>query len=151
MTKDGNNGRKGSQDNKNKDKGQGSTASKAILMLGWPSISKRTMSLRLVDALGNEVKEKLDNWRDGYDGRILVNMLVKSIEICNTCSLYTNDRQWQDVVQAISRALSGRCQRELNALLWEIKQLGNARSKQAQEARAESLWENIQKESVRRS
>ena len=110
MTKDGNNGRKGSQD-KSKRKGQGqkrkergppSKASKAILKLGKPPVSEQTTSLKLEDALGNEVKEKLDNWRDGDDGRILIQMLVKSIEICNNYSLYNGERQWQAVVQTIS-------------------------------------------------
>jgi len=40
-------------------------ASKAILKLGPPPTSKRTTSVKLNDAIGNEVKERLDDWRDG--------------------------------------------------------------------------------------
>ena len=72
-------------------------------------MSEQTTSLKLEDALGNEVKEKLDNWRDGEDGRILINMFVKSIKICNNYSLYMGEGAWKSSVQAISRALSGRC------------------------------------------
>merc|ERR1711966_17359 len=35
-------------------------------------------------------------------------------------SLYNAEGQWQAVVQAISRALTGRCQREFNALVRNI-------------------------------
>ena len=47
------------------------------------------MSLKLEDAMGNQVKEKLDCWRDGDDRRVLVQMLVKSIEISNNYSFTT--------------------------------------------------------------
>ena len=52
--------------------------------------------------MGNGVKEKLDCWRDGDDGRILIQMLVKTMKICNNYSLYNNKGQWQALVQAIS-------------------------------------------------
>ena len=117
MTKDGNSGRKGSQE-KSKGKGQKrkggppTKASKAILKLGQPPASERTTSLKLEDAMGNEVKEKLDCWRDGDDGRVLIQMLVKSMEISNSYSLYNGEGDWRAVTQAISRALTGRCQRK---------------------------------------
>ena len=66
-----NNERKVSQDKskgkgrgqKRKDRGPPSKASNVILKLGHPSISERTTSLKLEGALGNEAKEKLNNWR----------------------------------------------------------------------------------------
>ena len=115
MAKDGNSGRKGSQEKskgqgqKRKNRGPPPKASKAILKLGQPPASERTTS--------NEVKEKLDCWQDGDDGRVLIQILVKSIEIANNYSLYDGDGRWQAVVQAISRALTGRCQREFNTLV----------------------------------
>ena len=85
MAKDDNNGRgpeksnnKGHRDNERRPP---TIASKAILKLGPPPTSKRTTSVKLNDTVENEVKERLDDWRDGNDGRILVNMLVKSILI----------------------------------------------------------------------
>ena len=126
MAKDGNAGRKGSQDKskgkgqKRKERGPPAKASKAILKLGQPPVSEQTTSLRLEDAIGNEVKEKLDCWRDGDNGQILIQMLVKSIEVSNNYSLYNEEGQWQAVVQAISRVLSGRCQKEFNTLVREI-------------------------------
>ena len=118
MAKDGNAGRKGSQDKstgqgqKGKERGPPNKASKAILKLGKPPASERTTSFRLEDAMGNEVKEKFDCWQDGDDGRVLIQMLVKSTETSNNYSLYNGEGQWQAVVQAISQALSGRCQRD---------------------------------------
>ena len=123
MARDGNAGRKGSQDKsksqgqKHKEHGPPNKASKAILKLGQPPASERTTSLRLEDAMGNELKEKFDCWRDGDNRRLLIQMLVKSMEISNNYSLYNGEGQWQAVVQAISRALTGRCQREFNALV----------------------------------
>ena len=108
MAKDGNTGRKGGQD-KSKGKGQKrnergplTKANKAILKLRQPPVSEQTTCLKLEDAMGNEVKEKLDCWRDGDDGRILIQMLVKTMKICNNYSLYNNKGQWQALVQAIS-------------------------------------------------
>ena len=59
-------------------------ASKTILKLGTAPASGQTSSFKLQDTMGNEVKERLDNWRDGEDARILLDMLIKSIGICNT-------------------------------------------------------------------
>ena len=59
----------------------------------------------------NEVKEHLDDWRDGDDGRILVYMLVKLISICNKYSLYNVDGDWQSVAQRVGRALTGKCEK----------------------------------------
>ena len=68
-------------------------ASKAILKLGPPPTSERTTSIKLQDAMNDEVKERLDNWRDGDDGRILLDMLITSklISISNKYSLYNAD------------------------------------------------------------
>ena len=97
MAKDGNRGRKGGHENKSNGNGNGqkrnnrrppSKASKAILKLGLPPVSERQTSLKLTDALDNEVKERPDDFRDGDEGRILVNMLHKSISICNSYTLY---------------------------------------------------------------
>ena len=95
MTKDGNDGRKGGQENSRNNKGHRcnkrrplSIASKAILKLEPPPAFERTTSAKLNEAMGNKVKERLNNWRDGDNGRILVDMLVKSILICNKYSLY---------------------------------------------------------------
>ena len=63
-------------------------ASKAIVKLGPPPTSERTTSIKLRDAMDNEVKERLDDWRDGDDGRILVDMLIKSISICSKYSTH---------------------------------------------------------------
>ena len=100
MASDGNAGRKGSQDKskgqgqKRKERGPLTKASKAILKFGQPPASEQTTSLNLEDAMENKVKEKLDCWRDGDDGRVLVQMLVKSIEISNNYSLYNDKGQW---------------------------------------------------------
>ena len=99
MAKDGNAGRKGSQD---KSKGQGqkrkecgppNKASKAILKLGQPPASEQTTSFKLEDAVENKVKAKLDCWRGGDDRRVLIQMLAKSIEISNNHSLYNGEEQ----------------------------------------------------------
>ena len=58
--------------------------------------------------MDNEVKERLDDWRDSDDGRILVDMLLKSISVCNKYSLYNADRDRQSVAQGVGRALTGK-------------------------------------------
>ena len=63
----------------------------------------------------NEVKERLDDWRDGDDGRTLVDMLVKSILICNKYSFYNADGDWQSVTHGVGRALTGKCEEEFNS------------------------------------
>ena len=103
-----------------KKRGLPSAADKAILKLGQSPVSEQTTSLKLMDDLSNEVKRKLDNWRDRDDECILINMLVRLIEICNNYSFYTAEGKWQVVVQSVSRALSGKCQREFNKLLQEV-------------------------------
>jgi len=111
MAKDSNNERKGGYENKSKGNGNGqqrqnrgppSKASKAILKLGPPPVSERTTSLKLTDALDNEVKERLDDYRDGDEGRILIDMLQKSISICNSYTLYNAGGDWRSVVQAVA-------------------------------------------------
>ena len=64
--------------------------------------------------MGNEVKERLDGWQDSNNGRILVNMLVKSTSICNKYSLHNAYRDRQSVVQGVGRALTGKCEYECN-------------------------------------
>ena len=93
---------------------------KAILKLGPPPTSERTTSIKLQDAMNNEVKERLDDWRDGDDGRILVDMLIKSILISDKYSLYNADGDWQCVAQGVGRALTGKCEKEFNKLFNEI-------------------------------
>ena len=62
-------------------------------------------------------KERLDNWRDGDGARILLNMLVKSIIIYNKYSLYNRDDGWKAVVQAVSRTLTGKREKEHDKLI----------------------------------
>ena len=88
MAKDGNDGRNGGQENSGNNKGHRrnerrlpTITSKAILKIGPPPTSKQTTSIKLKDTMGNEVKERLDNWRDGDDEQILIDMLDKSISI----------------------------------------------------------------------
>ena len=124
MAKDDNNGR-GQEKSNNKghrrnERRPPTIASKAILKLGPPPTSERTTSVKLNDAMENEVKERLDNWRDGDDGRILVNMLVKSTSTCDKYSLYNANRDWQSVVQWVDRALTGKREKEFNKLFNEI-------------------------------
>ena len=83
MAKDGNNGRTGRQGNSNNGRSHKrnehrppTKVSKGILKLWPPPSSKRKTSLKLEEALGNEVRERLDNWRDGGDARIHLGMLV---------------------------------------------------------------------------
>ena len=122
MAKDGNNGRKGGQENngrshKRNKRSPPTRASKAILRLGPQPASKRTTFFKLQDAMDNEVKERLDNWRDGEDAPVLLDMLIKAISICNKYSLYNGDGDWKAVVQAVSRALTGKCAKHLDELI----------------------------------
>ena len=124
MAKDDNNGR-GQEKSNNKghrrnERRPPTIASKAILKLGPPPTSKRTTSIKLHDAMDNKVKECLDDWRDGNDGRILVDVLIKSISICNKYSLYNADGDWQCVAQGVGRALTGKCEKEFNKLFNKI-------------------------------
>ena len=70
--------------------------------------------------MNNEVKERLDDWRDGKDGRILVDMLIKLILISNKYSLYNADEDWQCIAQGVGRAFTGKCEKEFNKLFNEI-------------------------------
>ena len=67
--------------------------------------------------MGNAIKERFDNWREGEDAQVLLNMLIKSISICNKHSLYNGDGDWKAVIQALSRALTGKCVKHLNELI----------------------------------
>ena len=96
-------------------------ASKANLKSGPSPTSEQTTSVKLNNAMENEVKERLDDWRDGDDGRILVDMLIKSISVCNKYSLYNADGDWQSVAQEVGRALAGKCEKESNNLFTEIQ------------------------------
>ena len=96
MDRDGNDGRKGKQENssngrshKHNERRPPTKENKAISKLGLPLASKQTTSLKLKGTLKkkNKVKERLDNWRDGDGALILLDMLVKSISICNKYSL----------------------------------------------------------------
>ena len=77
-----------------------------------PPVSEQTTSVKLKDALGNKVKERLDDWRDDNNDHILVNMLTKSISICSKYSLYNPEGKWRVMVQAVGRALTGKCKKE---------------------------------------
>ena len=76
---------KGSQKCKTQD--PPSKAQKALLKLGAPPVGERQTSVKLKDAMDNKIKEYLDDYRDGNDGRILINMLMKSISLCVKYSL----------------------------------------------------------------
>ena len=128
MAKDDNNGR-GQEKSNNKghrrnERRPPMIASRAIHKLGPPPTSERTTSAKLNDAMENGVKKRLDDWWDGDDRRILVDMLVKSISICNKCSLYNADGDWQSVAQGVGRALTGKCEKEFNKLFNEINNWG---------------------------
>ena len=130
MARDGNNGR-GQEKSNNKDHRRNerrppTIASKAILKLGPPPTSKQTNSVKLNNAIGNEVEERLDDWRDGDNGQILVDMLVNLTSICNKYSLYNANGDCQSVVQGVGRALTGKCEKEFNKLFNEINNLGKA-------------------------
>ena len=61
--------------------------------------------------------EHLGNWRDGEDARVLLDMLIKSISICNKYSLYNGDGDWKAIVQAVSHALTEKCAKHLDELI----------------------------------
>ena len=133
MAKDDNKGAKGKDKNKGKqaqggqkrkDRAPPTKASKAIPKLGPPPASESTTSIKLDDALGNEVKECLDDWRDGENGSILVDMLSKSISIANKYSLYNNEGDWKAVCQGVSRALTGKCKKERDKLVDDTRDWG---------------------------
>ena len=124
MAKDGNNGRKDEQENSSNGRSHKCNkhrppikASKAILKVGPPPTSQRTTSVKLEDTMGNEVKESLNNRQDGNDERILIDMLVKSIAICNKYLFYNANDDSQCVVQVLSRTLTGECEKEHDRLL----------------------------------
>ena len=124
MAKDDNNGRgqenSNNIDHRRNERRPPTIASKAILKLGPPPTSERTTSVKFNGAMENEVKERLDDWRLGDDGRILVDMLVKSISMCNKYSLYNANGDWQSVAQGVGRALTRKCEKEFNKLFSEI-------------------------------
>ena len=129
MAKDGNNERKGGQESngrshKRNKRRSPTRASKAILKLGPPPASKQTTSFNLEDAMGNKVKERFDNWRDDEDARVLLDMLIKSISICNKYLLYNGDGDWKAIIQAVSRALTGKCKKHLNKLINDTNDWG---------------------------
>ena len=74
--------------------------------------------------MGDKVKERFDNWRDGGDARVLYDMLIKSISICNKYSLYNGDGDLKAVIQAISRALIGKCEKHLDKLINDANDWG---------------------------
>ena len=113
------NGKQG-QGHKRKDRGPPAKSSKAILKLGPPPASERTTAIKLNDALNNQVKERLDDWRDGDNARILIDVLSKSISICKKYNLYNNTGDWKAVAQGVSRALTGKCKKEWDKLVNDL-------------------------------
>ena len=124
MAKDSSGGRKGRQEtlsngrsHKRNKRRPSTIASKTVLKIQTPPAPERATSVKLHKAMGNEVKERLDNWRDSNNEQILIDMLVKSILICNKYSLYNASGNWQSAVQGVRRALIGKCEDEFDKLL----------------------------------
>ena len=70
-------------------------------------------------------------------------MVVKSISICNKYSLYNGDGGWKAVVQAVSRALTGKREKEHDKLIKDTNNwvlgLGTRKNGQTQENCSEAL------------
>ena len=43
--------------------------------------------------------------------------MIKAISICNKYSLYDGDGDWKAIIQAVSRALTGKCEKHLDKLI----------------------------------
>ena len=65
----------------------------------------KTTSVKILDDMSNEVKEKLPNFRDDNEGALLVELCKKSIAICETYDLYNANGDWKAVAQAQHRAM----------------------------------------------
>ena len=79
-------------------------------------------SVKILDKMGNEAKEKLPSFRDHNNGALLVELCEKAIALCNTYNLYNNDGDWKAVAQAQHCALYGKCKNT-----WQ-KLMGNTRN-----------------------
>ena len=99
MAKDNNDSRKGSDKskrrgnhnqggNRNQFRGQPSKQSKAVLKFEPAPEPTGTTSVKILDEMNNEVKEKLPNFRDDNEGALLVELCKKAIAICETYDLY---------------------------------------------------------------
>ena len=70
--------------NQNRFNGPPSKQRKAILILDQVEEPTNTTSIKVLDNMDNEVKDKLPNFRDNIKQAILVELCQKSIAICET-------------------------------------------------------------------
>ena len=93
----------------NRFRGTSSKQSKAILNLDPVEKPLKTTSIKIMDSMDNEVKERLPNFRDDNNQSILVEVCQKSISICKTYNLYNEDGDWKAVAQVQHHAMYGEC------------------------------------------
>ena len=135
MAKDNNDSRKGSDKskrrgnhnqggNRNQFRGQNSKQSKAVLKFEPAPEPTGTTSVKILDEMNNEVKEKLPNFRDDNEGALLVELCKKAIAICDTYDLYNANGDWKAVAQAQHRAMYGECKESWSDLVDDIRNWG---------------------------
>ena len=135
MAKDDNNSRKGSDKprrrgnhkqngNRNQFRGPASKQSKAVLKLEPAPEPTKTTSVKILDEMENEVKEKLPNFRDDDKGALLVELCKKAIGVCQTYELYNEAGDWKAVAQAQHRAMYGECKEAWSDLVDDVRNWG---------------------------
>ena len=77
--------------NQNNFRGRASKQNKAVLTLDPAPEPTKTTSVKILDEMGNEVKEKLPNNRDSDNGALLAELCQKVIEVCETYKLYNEN------------------------------------------------------------
>ena len=73
--------------NRNNFRGRASKQNKAVLTLDPAPEPTKTTSVKILDEMGNEAKEKLPNNRDDDNGALLAELCQKVIAVCETYKL----------------------------------------------------------------
>ena len=94
-----------------------SKRNKAVLTLDPVPEPTNTTSVKILDDMCNQAKERLPNFRDGNKGALLVELCEKSIAACEAYDLYNDNGDWKTVAQAQYRALYGKCKNAWQELM----------------------------------
>ena len=128
-------------------RGHASKQNKAVLTLDPVPEPTKTTSVKILDKMGNEAKEKLPNFRDDNNGALLVELCEKAITLYKTYNLYDENGDWKAVTQAQHRAMYGECKKTRQELMGNTRNYGmsgaNKHKKMCQQLCQEELGEQV--------
>ena len=79
----------------------------------------------MVDEDGNDVKERLPDFRDNDNPAIVLTLCKKAISLCIVYELYDDAGSWKRILRAQHRALTGDCKDFLGELISDVRDWKN--------------------------